>query len=402
MAKKFVLEKAPFIRSADEQTLTTSQMMKYLVIALIPIIVFGWLKNGLLPYINQFMNLNTDLIPYLDSSIKVSLLEMLYPLIFVLCGGLFSIGLEGLYFFLFRYYFPNKYTTPKKDWNLKTIYNEVKYSYAVIPGLLLALILPVNTPLYVLFFGCFFANIVFKMLYGGFGRNVFNPALIAYAIITLAFWGVISENGGSLNALEVVTGATPLNNFKNLSEMTYENAVAPYGNLWSFFLGFIPGAIGETSSILIILAFVYLVIKKVITPIIPVFYVGTVFLISTIIMFVNGYGIWYPLLQVLNGGLLFGAVFMATEPVTTPRSPNGKAIYAIFVGIFTMIFRLFGSLPGGVGTAILLVCLFSGIIDRFSAKIRMHRTNYKNALRYLLVLIVVGLLITYIVLRAKV
>lgn len=401
MSKKFVLEKAPFIRSADESIITTQQMMRDVIIALIPLILFGWIKNGLLPYINQFGNLNFSLIPYLDSSIKISFGKMLYPLIFVVFGGLFSVILEGLYFILFKYYFPNRYNSSKCEWSLKTIVYDVRMSYAVIPGLILSLILPINTPIYILLFGCFMANIVFKMLYGGFGHNIFNPALIAYAIVVTAFWGVISDLGGILNDLEIVTGASPLVNFKSVTEISYENIVAPYGNLWSFFLGFVPGSIGETSSVLIIMAFIYLLCRKVISWIVPVFYVGTSFVLSLIIMSINGYGMWYPVFQIISGGLLFGAVFMATEPVTTPRSPNGKAIFGIFLGIFTMLFRLFGSLPGGVGTAILFVGLFSNIIDRVSARLRMHRTNYKNILGYLIILLIMIILSLYIVLKAK-
>lgn len=402
MAKKFVIEKAPFIRCADEKIITTKRMMSDVVVALIPLILFGWFKNGLLPFINQFNPVSFPLMPYIDANVKVSIWEMLYPLVFVLLGGLFSCLLEGLYFMFFKYYFPNKYTNPKQKWNLKTIVTEVINSYAIIPGLILAMILPVNTPIYVLLFGCFFANVVFKMLYGGFGKNIFNPAMIAYVIIMAAFWGVINENGGSLNVLEVVTGASPLYNFNNLTEITYENVVAPYGNLWSFFFGFVPGAMGETCSLLIILAFIYLVLRKVISWVVPVFYIATVFVISLVIAWVNDYGMWYPVFQVISGGLLFGAVFMATEPVTTPRSPNGKAIFAVFLGIFTLLFRLVGSLTGGAGTAILFVGLFSGVIDRVSAKLRMHRTNYKSILGYLVIILIMIALSAYVVYKVKI
>lgn len=402
MAKKFVIEKAPFIRCADEKIITTKRMMSDVVVALIPLILFGWFKNGLLPFINQFNPVSFPLMPYIDANVKVSIWEMLYPLVFVLLGGLFSCLLEGLYFMFFKYYFPNKYTNPKQKWNLKTIVTEVINSYAIIPGLILAMILPVNTPIYVLLFGCFFANVVFKMLYGGFGKNIFNPAMIAYVIIMAAFWGVINENGGSLNVLEVVTGASPLYNFNNLTEITYENVVAPYGNLWSFFFGFVPGAVGETCSLLIILAFIYLVLRKVISWVVPVFYIATVFVISLVIAWVNDYGMWYPVFQVISGGLLFGAVFMATEPVTTPRSPNGKAIFAVFLGIFTLLFRLVGSLTGGAGTAILFVGLFSGVIDRVSAKLRMHRTNYKSILGYLVIILIMIALSAYVVYKVKI
>lgn len=384
MAKNFVLEKAPFIRRVDNGKVTTNQIMNDVKIALIPLIIFAWIKNGLLPFINS----------------NISFIQMLYPLIFVLCGGLFSVLLEGIYIGLFKYYFPNKYEINKKDFKLKTIINDVRNSHGIITGLLLAMILPLNTPIYVLLFGCFIGNIVFKMLYGGFGHNVFNPALIAYAVIMIAFWGVISANGGINNSLEITTSASPLINFKGLDEITYENLIAPYGNLWSFALGFIPGAIAETSSILIILAFIYLVVRKVISWIVPVFYVGTVFIVSLIIMFINGYGIWYPAFQILSGGLLFGAVFMATEPVTTPRSPNGKAIFGVGIGLFTLLFRFYGSLPGGVGTSILFISLFTPIIDRFSAKLRMHRTNYRSLSGYLLILFIYIVIAAYIIIRA--
>lgn len=386
MAKKFVFEKAPFIRRTDNGKITTNRIMNDVVIALIPLIIFAWVKNGLLPF--------------LDKNANVTVYQMLYPLIFIICGGLFSILLEGLYFIFFKYYFPNKYAEKKVKWNLSTIIKELKNSHGVITGLILAMILPINTPLYVLLFGCFIGNIVFKMLYGGFGYNIFNPALIAYAVIIIAFWGVISANGGVLNSLEITTGASPLINFKNVDVISYETVIAPYGSIWSFILGFIPGALGETCGLLIILAFIYLLARKAITWIVPVFYVGTVFVISLIIMFINGYGIWYPLFQIFSGGLLFGAVFMATEPVTTPRSPNGKAIYGILLGLFTLLFRLFGSLPGGVGTSMLIVGLFSTSIDRFSAKLRMHRVNYRGTLGYLCLLIVFVLISAFIIIKA--
>lgn len=386
MSKKFVFEKAPFIRRTDNGKITTNRIMNDVVIALIPLMIFAWVKNGLLPF--------------LDKNANVTVYQMLYPLIFIICGGLFSILLEGLYFIFFKYYFPNKYVEKKVKWNLSTIIKELKNSHGVITGLILAMILPINTPLYVLLFGCFIGNIVFKMLYGGFGYNIFNPALIAYAVIIIAFWGVISANGGVLNSLEITTGASPLINFKNVDVISYETVIAPYGSIWSFILGFIPGALGETCGLLIILAFIYLLARKAITWIVPVFYVGTVFVISLIIMFINGYGIWYPLFQIFSGGLLFGAVFMATEPVTTPRSPNGKAIYGILLGLFTLLFRLFGSLPGGVGTSMLIVGLFSTSIDRFSAKLRMHRVNYRGTLGYLCLLIVFVLISAFIIIKA--
>ena len=233
-----------------------------------------------------------------------------------------------------------------------------------------------------------------------FGHNIFNPALIAYAVIVVSFWGVIFANNNASGALDIVTGASPLINFKNADVISYNEIIAPYGDIWSFIFGFVPGAIGETCSILIIFAFFYLLLRKAISWIVPVFYVGTVFVISLIIMLINGYGMWYPLFQILSGGLLFGAVFMATEPVTTPRSPNGKVIYAIALGLFTLLFRLYGSLPGGVGTSMLFVGLFATLIDRVSAKLRMHRVNYRSVLGYTLIIVLFILISAYIIVKA--
>ena len=139
---------------------------------------------------------------------------------------------------------------------------------------------------------------------------------------------------------------------------------------------------GETSAILCILAFIYLVIRKTISWQVPVIYVGTVFVITLIVGLVNGQGLWYPVFNVLSGGLLFGAVFMATEPVTTPRSPNGKIIFALGLGVLTCLFRLVGSFPEGVATSILFMCLFTPLIDRFAAKLRITKDPWKIAVKY--------------------
>ena len=135
MPRKFLLGKAPFVRSVDEGKLTTTKMMYDIIIALTPIIIFAWVKNGLIPFIK------------IDNC---SVWVLLYPLIFVLVGALSSALFEGLYFALF-----------KKVRGFKNILREVNISYAIIPGILLALVLPLYTPIWVLMLGCFLANIVF-------------------------------------------------------------------------------------------------------------------------------------------------------------------------------------------------------------------------------------------------
>ena len=158
--KKFLLGKTPVVRAVDSKGVSTNRMMIDLLIALTPIIIFAWVKNGLLPFIS---------LPG-----GVSVLSMLYPLLFVICGALTSFVLEALYFYSFS-----------KVREFKKLVKTVWDSYAIIPGILLALSLPLNTNILYLVFGCFLANIVFKMLFGGLGKNVFNPALIAYIILVV-------------------------------------------------------------------------------------------------------------------------------------------------------------------------------------------------------------------------
>lgn len=380
MARKFALGKAPFQRITDERRLSTSQMMRDFVIALIPLILFGWLKNGLLPFIKY----NGDPI------MGISFMEMIYPLLFIIVGGLTSVVSETLFF-----YFTGKHTWAE-------IRHELSLSYAVIPGLLLAMMLPVYTPIWVLMLGCFAANIVFKMLFGGFGHNVLNPALMGYVFITTAFISVITASirGGYLLPSELFeSSATPLTNMVGKVGGTYKDLVEPYGNLLKMFLGFRPGSLAETSGLLCILACVYLIVRRVIVWIIPVVYVGTVFVLTLIIGVVNGQGLWFPVFNVLSGGLLFGAVFMATEPVTSPKSPNGKVIYAFLLGVLTTLFRLSGNLPEGVATSILFMNLFVPIIERFAASARASVAKRNVTLKYVGVALFITLLAAYTVYR---
>lgn len=358
MARRFALGKTPFQRITDEKKLSTSQMMRDFVIALVPLILFGWVKNGLLPFINK----------------EISIIEMLYPLILVLVGPLTSIISEVLFFYIWK---------KKTTW--EDISKELSVSYGLIPGLLLAMIVPLYTPVWVLMLGCVFANILFKMIFGGFGHNVLNPALMGYVFITTAFYGVITASIGKGFFLpsELLSGSTPLQNLGMVGVDNVDKLITPYGSLFDFFLGTIPGGLAETSSLLIIISCVFLIVRRVITWVIPVIYVGTVFVLTLIIGFVaTDNGLEFALFNILSGGLLFGAVFMATEPVTSPKTPNGKVIFALLLGVLTVLFRLAGNLPEGVATSILLLNLFVPIVDRFAAQIRAKKLNRGVILRY--------------------
>lgn len=330
--KNYHVKTGPFMKSKNK----TSKIMKHLVIALLPIIIFAFYKNGIIPYINN----------------KTDILGLFYPLIFILVSAMTTYITEyiGIKFFLKK---PN-------------VREYMKNSYSIIPGLFLGLILPINTPISILIFGGIVTVVIGKLIYGGFGNNIFNPALIGRLFIIFTYAAVISSNGGYLNSYEVdtISHATPLTNQSLVEGIgNYETLVEPYGTLNNFFIGTIPGSIGETSALLCIIAFIYLTLTKVIKWKIPVFYIGTVFIMTFIIGGINNLGIWYPLYQVLSGGLFFGAIFMATDPVTSPVTKNGQIIYGVCLGLLTVIFRYLTPLPEGVLTSILTMNMLNFIVD---------------------------------------
>lgn len=323
----------PFMRSDNK----TGKMMRALIISLIPIILFTEYKNGVIPYIKG----------------KTDIIGLCYPLIVVALGMLITTLTELIY---------SKITKQKSH-----------YSY--IPGLFIALVLPLNTPIEIFLLACVLGIIVGKMLYGGFGHNIFNPALIGCLFVLTAYSSVIANNGGYLNKYEVdtISHATPLSNVTT-SIGSYDILVKPYGNLGDFALGFIPGTPGETCSLLCILGLIYLIHKKVIKTKIPLTYIGTVFILTLIIGLMNGVGIWYPCFEVLSGGLLFGSIFMATDPVTSPVTGLGQILYGLGLGILTVTFRYLTPYPEGVLTSILIMNMLVFILD----KIGVRNTNYSK------------------------
>jgi len=350
---RFAGGKAPFLRLSDQKRYNTNTIMRDFMIAMLPVILFTWYKNGIQVYLDGYINV----------------FEMLYPLFLVIMGGLLSVIMEGIYF----------YIVDKKERSFKDIQRKLSTSYAAIPGVILALLLPVYTPIWVLMVGAFIATIVGKMLFGGFGHNIFNPALLGYAVVGFTLSGVITDAGGVFNASEALmdsyAGVTPLGalaNFRNSTEaFSYDALVAPYGSLWNLFLGTMPGALGETSALAILIGGIWLIYRKIIKWYTPVLYVGTVFVLSWIIGIMAGEpGIWFPTFSIFTGGVMFAAIFMITEPVSTPTNPLGKVFFALFLGVLTVLFRFVGNLPEGVGTSLILMNIFAIPIDTYAGIIR--------------------------------
>ena len=232
---------------------------------------------------------------------------------------------------------------------------------AAVTGVLLACTLPTSAPWWLPLVGGFFAIVVVKQLYGGIGKNFLNPALAGRAFllasypVIMATWSVPSSLKGYVDA---ETMATPL------SYLYTGEAMPATLSFKSLFLGTIPGCIGELSVLALLIGFVYLLIRKVISWRIPVTFIGTV-AVLTLIFGHAGYsnGEWM-LYNLMSGGLMLGAIFMATDYATSPVTLPGQLLYGFGCGALTVLIRYFGGFPEGVSYAILIMNLTSWAIDK--------------------------------------
>ena len=234
---------------------------------------------------------------------------------------------------------------------------------AVVTGLLLALNLPVTIPLWMAVIGSAFAIIIVKQLYGGLGKNFMNPALAARCFMMISWAGCMTAfvNPFMGYGADAVSSATPLAILKGTS-------IGALPTLSEALLGVKAGCIGETSGLAILLGLLYLLIKRVVDFRIPVCYIVT-FAIFMYLFGKNDTGFsqsYFTLLHILSGGLLLGAVFMATDYVTTPTTHLGRIIFGIGCGFLTFAIRKFGSYPEGVSFSILIMNLVAPIIERFT------------------------------------
>ena len=228
---------------------------------------------------------------------------------------------------------------------------------AIVTGMILGLNLHANAPIWQCVIGAVFAIIIVKCFFGGLGCNFANPAITARVFLLISFAGTLG--GGAVPKLsnnpELVSGATPLSVLKAGGELP---------EVLDMLLGMRGGAIGETCVIALVIGFIYLVVRKVINYEIPLIFVGTVFVLSLI----ADNSFLTATYQILSGGLIFGAVFMATDYVTTPITRSGKMIFAFGCGLITFLVRYFGSYPEGVSFAILFMNILSPYIERWTQK----------------------------------
>ncbi len=242
---------------------------------------------------------------------------------------------------------------------------------AVVTGLLLGMNLPALMPYNQLWWigiiGSFFAIVIVKQLFGGLGQNFMNPALAARAFLLISFAGIMTtwlpnkdvavpvmKYLKAASETDVISSATPL------SMMINGDALPP---LKDVFFGTTLGTLGETSALLLLVGGAYLLIRRVITYHVPVFYIGTFFVFTYLL---SGFDMTFTAYQLFSGGLMIGAIFMATDYASSPQTPLGKIIMGVSAGVLTVLIRLYGAYPEGVSFAIIIMNLFTPIIDKFT------------------------------------
>lgn len=238
-----------------------------------------------------------------------------------------------------------------------TIYNVS----AILTGILLALSLPSNLPFWIVLIGAVVAIGIGKMAFGGLGNNIFNPALVGRVFLLISFpsqmtsWPLPLDN--RMEYLDASTGATILGQLK-MNEIPYDGI-----NITDLIIGNTGGSLGEISALAIIIGFIYMLYKRIITWHIPLSIIFTVFLFSICI----GTNPW---IGILSGGLLLGAVFMATDYVTSPMTHAGMIVYGVMIGVITIIIRTWGAYPEGVSFAILIMNGLTPLINRYIKPVR--------------------------------
>ena len=244
---------------------------------------------------------------------------------------------------------------------------------ACVTGALLAFVCPVTIPYWTIILGDLFAIILVKMLFGGLGHNIVNPALAGRAFmfswpVLMSTWVKVGfENAANpFKAVDVVTAATPLANL--------HQGVMCEESIWQLFIGNVGGCIGETSALALLIGFGYLLFRKVITCRIPVAYIATVAVLTFLFPQGNDRIPWMAA-QVFGGGLMLGAIFMATDYVTSPLTPLGQRIYGVGCGVLTVLIRYFGGYNEGVSYAILCMNLTVVLLDRLGRPVKFGATK---------------------------
>lgn len=240
---------------------------------------------------------------------------------------------------------------------------------AFITGLLLAFCLPTNTPFWIVMIGALAAIGIGKLTFGGLGNNIFNPAIVGRVFLFISFPVAMTswpEAGQWMKYTDVTTGATPLAILKEgLDSGTVSEIMTEIPSYLNLFLGKMMGSSGEVAAFALLIGMLYMIYRKIITWHIPVSIIGTVFIFTGALWLINPDRFADPLFHILSGGLMLGAIFMATDYVTSPMTVKGMWIYGVGIGVITVLIRLFGAYPEGVQFAILIMNGFVPLLNKY-------------------------------------
>ncbi len=240
---------------------------------------------------------------------------------------------------------------------------------AILTGMLLAFTLPANLPVWIVIIGALVAIGVGKMTFGGLGNNIFNPALVGRVFLFISFPVAMTSWPEPLQRLKYInaeTGATPLAVMKEgMGKQPVSEIMNELPGYLDMFIGKMMGSVGEVAAIALLIGLIYLLWKKIITWHIPVTILATVVVFTGILWLIDPESYADPLFHLLTGGLLLGAIYMATDYVTSPMTKKGMIIYAIFIGIITVLIRVFGAYPEGVQFAILIMNAFVPLLNKY-------------------------------------
>jgi len=299
------------------------------------------------------MNLTVASSPHIRGNFRTNriMLDVVLALLPALIAGICVLGLRALVVTLICVA-----TCLLAEWlyaRITKTRNTVVDGSAMVTGVLLAMTLPHTVPYWLAVVGSVFAIVVVKALCGGLGQNIFNPALAGRALMMLIYPVGLTR----YLSVDGVSAATPLHHMVM--------PALPEESLLDMFLGKCPGSIGELSALALLAGGVYLVCRKVISARIPVAYLGTVAVI-TLVFAKTDSPVQWMLYSLLSGGVMLGAIFMATDYATSPATPIGQIVYGIGCGVLTVIFRYYGLYPEGVTYAILIMNVLVWVIDYYT------------------------------------
>ena len=302
------------------------------------------------------MKLTVTSSPHIRGNFRTSrlMLDVVIALMPALLVGIFVLGMQALFVTLI---------SMAAAVAAEVLYNAILKKRntaidcsALVTGMLFAMTLPSTVPYWIAAVGSAFAIVVVKLLCGGLGQNIFNPALASRALMLMLFPAALTRYPAL--GVDAVSSATPLHHMVM--------PALPEESILDMFLGNCPGSIGEISALALIAGGIYLVARKVISARIPLAYLGTV-AVLTLVFHKTENALMWMLYSLFSGGVMLGAIFMATDYVTSPVTKKGQIIYGIGCGALTVLFRYFGLFPEGVTYAILLMNLCVWTIDRFTA-----------------------------------